>query len=49
MMQDGSYRMAEVLPGAEIETIEEGGHDPWYNSPEKFFQEVGEFLEAEVE
>lgn len=48
MMQDGSYRMAEVLPEVEIETIEEGGHDPWYSSPDKFFREVGEFLKTKV-
>lgn len=41
---DGSKELAEVLPNAQVVTIEGAGHDPWFEQPASFFEVVVDFL-----
>lgn len=43
-LADGSDELAGALANASLVTIEGAGHDPWYNRPDEFFQNVLRFL-----
>lgn len=41
--------VADLIPGAELQTILESGHSPYYEVPETFNRIVDEFLARHVE
>jgi len=41
---DSIREIAELIPGAELETIPESGHSPYYEVPDTFNRIVGDFL-----
>lgn len=38
---------ARFLPNTTHSVLPGGGHDPWYNDPERFFDEVSRFLRSQ--
>jgi pimeloyl-ACP methyl ester carboxylesterase len=47
---DTSRRMAEVIPGARLDVLSDGGHSPQYEAPEAWWASVSGFLtELDVE
>ena len=45
---DGSVELSESLPNAQLRSIPDSGHDPWFEQPDTFFAAVSGFL-AELE
>jgi pimeloyl-ACP methyl ester carboxylesterase len=45
---ESSFRTAELIPGARVETIAGCGHFPWWERPVEIRRIVGEFLAAQT-
>jgi proline iminopeptidase len=42
--EDGAAAVARLLPHAQVHTLPDAGHDPWFSRPELFFPAVERFL-----
>jgi pimeloyl-ACP methyl ester carboxylesterase len=47
-LKNGAPTFAPFLPTAELVTIENAGHDPWFEQPDQFFAAVRRFLRTRV-
>jgi pimeloyl-ACP methyl ester carboxylesterase len=45
---DGSTMLTHVLPNARRFIVDKGGHDPWYDAPQLFFDRIHTFLQRDV-
>lgn len=42
--EDGAAAVARLVPHAEVRTLPDAGHDPWFSRPNLFFSAVDSFL-----
>ncbi len=42
--EDGAAAVARLLPRAQVQTLPDAGHDPWFSRPDLFFPAVERFL-----
>jgi pimeloyl-ACP methyl ester carboxylesterase len=46
--EDGAAAVARLLSRAEVRTLPNAGHDPWFSRPDLFFPAVESFLAGQA-